>query len=95
LTVSAAPRAFLEDRTMPYADRRDLPPSLQRRLPPHAQDIYCQAFNHAWATYANRNDREQVCHRVAWAAVKRLYQRIGDIWVPKDVPACDLNGGPR
>jgi len=68
---------------MPYADPGDLPESLRRRLPPHAQDIYCQAFNHAWGSYARRPDREQIAHRVAWAAVKRSYQRAGDIWVPR------------
>jgi cation transport regulator len=69
---------------MPYRDRHDLPDTLRHRLPPHAQDIYCQAFNHAWQTYSDRADREQVAHRVAWAAVKRLYRREGDIWVRKE-----------
>ncbi len=72
---------------MPYAENRDLPESVRRHLPPRAQDIYRQAFNRAWTTYASRIDREQVCHRVAWAAVKRVYERVGGQWMAKDAPA--------
>jgi cation transport regulator len=68
---------------MPYASPLDLPPALQQRLPPHAQEIYLQAFNHAWDGYADRPDREAVAHRVAWAAVKRLYRRADGGWVPR------------
>ncbi len=76
---------------MPYADRSDLPASLRRRLPPHAQDIYLQAFNHALVTYRRRPDREQVAHRVAWAAVKRSYVRTAEAWVPKYTSALDTS----
>jgi cation transport regulator len=68
---------------MPYSSIFDLPPALQRRLPPHAQAIWLEAFNHAWDGYAGRLDREAVAHRVAWAAVKRLYRKEGDLWVPR------------
>jgi cation transport regulator len=68
---------------MPYLSTFDLPPALQRRLPPHAQEIWLEAFNHAWDGYADRLDREAVAHRVAWAAVKRLYRKEGDLWVPR------------
>jgi cation transport regulator ChaB len=27
--------------------------------------------------------REEIAHRVAWAAVKRRYRKRGDAWVPK------------
>jgi len=66
---------------MPYARNDDLPVSLQRRLPPHAQDIYRAAFNHAWTEYESRPDREELAHRVAWAAVKRRYRKSGSHWV--------------
>jgi cation transport regulator len=72
---------------MPYADRDALPESVRRRLPPDAQDIYCRAFNHAWQTYARRPDREAVCHRVAWAAVKRRYERVDGRWALKGILA--------
>ena len=36
---------------MPYRSNGDLPPSVQAHLPPHAQDIYREAFNHAFAAH--------------------------------------------
>jgi cation transport regulator len=35
---------------MPYRTNSDPPASVQAHLPPHAQDIYRKAFNHAFAT---------------------------------------------
>ena len=32
---------------MPYQNRTDLPATVQRALPEHAQDIFKEAFNHA------------------------------------------------
>ncbi len=67
---------------MPYASNDDLPHGIRDHLPPHAQDIFRAAFNGAWHTYADAADREEICHRVAWAAVKRRYHKRGQIWVP-------------
>lgn len=67
---------------MPYGNNRDLPWSVRGHLPGHAQDIYREAFNHAYATYAADPRREEIAHRVAWAAVKRSYVKIHDEWVP-------------
>ena len=50
---------------MPYATNDDLPASVLRHLPPHAQDIYREAFNHA---YASHPDEEAPAHRIAWGA---------------------------
>ena len=52
---------------MPYPSRRDLPDSVRKVLPSHAQDIYKEAFNSAWDQYDQDEER---AHRVAWAAVK-------------------------
>jgi cation transport regulator len=41
-------------------------------LPEHGQDIYREAFNHAWQQYAGDPPQEELAHRVAWAAVKRV-----------------------
>ena len=73
---------------MPYLTNADLPPAMRRRLPPHAQDIFRSAFNNAWASYGAREPwrREEIAHRVAWAAVKRRYRRSGSIWVPIETP---------
>jgi len=69
---------------MPYSTNEDLPPSIRARLPSHAQDIYRAAFNSAWSGYGNRSpeQREEITHRVAWAAVKRKYRKQGNEWVP-------------
>ena len=71
---------------MPYASNEDLPPSIRSRLPLHAQDIFRSAFNSAWMTYGAREPqrREELAHRIAWAAVKRRYRKEGDAWVPID-----------
>lgn len=44
---------------MPYRSNLDLPPSVRSHLPAHAQDIYREAFNHAYAAYAGEIDRER------------------------------------
>ncbi|TAL53214.1 ChaB family protein [Pandoraea sp.] len=66
---------------MPYGSIADLPLSVRGHLPPHAQEIYLAAFNHAYAAHAGDADREEIAHRIAWAAVKRGYVRDGDVWV--------------
>ncbi|MGB3490438.1 MAG: ChaB family protein [Xanthobacteraceae bacterium] len=70
---------------MPYASIDGLPSSLQAHLPPDAQEIYLAAFNNAWIEYQDRGaeHREEIAHRVAWAAVKRKYQKAGDCWIPR------------
>lgn len=68
---------------MPYELIADLPDSARNHLPPHAQEIYLKAFNNAWREYAARDDREAVAHRVAWAAVKRVYRKEGAAWMRK------------
>jgi cation transport regulator len=66
---------------MPYRMNEDLPPSVRDHLPPHAQDIYREAFNHAWTRYGGD---EATPHRIAWAAVKRGYRKAGNDWVRRD-----------
>lgn len=71
---------------MPYVSVEDLPAPIQAHLPQHAQEIYVSAFNNAWATYAARGptQRERTAHRIAWAAVKRKYQKSGDHWILRE-----------
>ncbi|MGA8613033.1 MAG: ChaB family protein [Xanthobacteraceae bacterium] len=66
---------------MPYPTNIDLPPSVWAHLPDHAQDIYREAFNHAYAAHAGDPRQEEAAHRIAWAAVKRTYVKVGDSWV--------------
>ena len=66
---------------MPYRKISDLPDSVKDNLPEHAQEIYMKAFNSAYEQYdrpeERRGDasREEVAHKVAWAAVKKEYQK--------------------
>ena len=66
---------------MPYATNEELPASVRQHLPHHAQDIYREAFNHAWERYAGD---EATAHRVAWAAVKRAYVKSPAGWVRRE-----------
>ena len=62
---------------MPYRSNSDLPPSVQAHVPPHTQDIYREAFNHAFAAHVGDPRQEEAAHRIAWAAVKRSYVKVG------------------
>jgi cation transport regulator len=64
---------------MPYSSNLELPPAVRNHLPLHAQDIFREAFNHAWDEYGGDEER---AFRVAWAAVKRQYRRRDSEWVP-------------
>ncbi len=57
---------------MPYNKLTELPDSVRDSLPKHAQEIYQAAYNNAWAEYHHDEER---AHRVAWAAVKKSYQK--------------------
>ena len=75
---------------MPYKTNKDLPENVIHVLPAHAQDIYRETFNHAWQEYASpekrRDDasREETAHKVAWASVKKKYEKTGDMWTAKE-----------
>jgi cation transport regulator len=56
---------------------------VRQHLPEHAQDIFREAFNHAWQEYAADPRRKEIAHRVAWAAVKRGYVKAGNEWLPR------------
>jgi cation transport regulator len=66
---------------MPYPSNDALPASVRHHLPSRAQDLYREAFNDAWATYSADPRREEIAHRVAWAAVKRQFHKgAGGQW---------------
>jgi cation transport regulator len=75
---------------MPYKNLSALPENVRNHLPVHAQEIYLAAFNNAWQEYRDPENRqgnasrEEVAHKVAWAAVKQLYEKKGDKWRRKD-----------
>lgn len=69
---------------MPYKKTSDLPDRVKDNLPSHAQEIYKEAYNSAWEQYdepeERRGDdsREETAHKVAWAAVKKVYRKDED-----------------
>ncbi|MBM9514049.1 ChaB family protein [Desulfogranum marinum] len=71
---------------MPYQRLSDLPQPVRDALPEAAQDIYRAAFNSAWEQYKEKDarqgedSREEVAHKVAWAAVKQKYEKDGGHW---------------
>ena len=67
---------------MPYLTNDDLPLGVQRHLPERAQNIYREAFNNAWVQYSEDPRQEEIAHRVAWSAVKRVYEKVGGEWMP-------------
>jgi cation transport regulator len=71
---------------MPYRTNADLPPPVQNHLPEHAQDIYREAFNHAYASHAGDPRQEEIAHRTGWAAVKRVFVKVGASWIARHEP---------
>lgn len=65
---------------MPYQSNDDLPKSITDHLPEHAQSIFRKSFNSAHEQYKN----EESAFRVAWAAVKKEYEKNEQgLWVKK------------
>ncbi len=69
---------------MPYASNEDLPPSVRNHLPQHAQDIFRATFNSAYQDHHDDPRQEEIAFRVAWAAVKKSYHKVGDNWLPRE-----------
>lgn len=59
--------------------KEDLPGTL-RRSPEQAQRTYQKALDSAHEEY----DDEERAHRVAYAALKHSFEKVGDHWEPKD-----------
>jgi cation transport regulator len=81
--------ALFRRSAMPYHTLKDLPDNVTNVLPKHAQEIYRAAFNNAWDEYKDPDERrghasrEETAHKVAWAAVKKEYEKEGDEWHKK------------
>ncbi|WP_414550443.1 ChaB family protein [Anabaena sp. CCY 0017] len=59
---------------MPYQHLEDLPDLVKENLPQHGQEIFQAAFNSAEEQY----EEEERAFRVAWSAVKRVYEKGED-----------------
>ncbi|MCC3311795.1 ChaB family protein [Nocardia africana] len=69
---------------MPKTTRRGDPkqselPSTIRKSDEHAQRIFAEVHDSALEEYRS----EQRAHRVAYAALKHSYEKVGDHWEPK------------
>ena len=65
----------------PYSTTSDLPPSLQRRLPQPAQEVFRDAYNRCLQEHHD----VEYARRQAWAAVARGYQENPDgSWVTRE-----------
>lgn len=61
------------------------------QLPIHAQEIFKEAHKKALDQYndpkkrkgGKNESKEEVAHKVAWSAVKKVYKKEGDKWVKK------------
>ena len=70
---------------MPYRSNDELPPSVRDHLPPHARDIFREAFNHAYAAHASDPRQEEAAHRIAWASSICHLRVVG---TPNGAPFC-------
>jgi len=70
---------------MPYKSIAELPPPVKDNLPTHAEEIYLAAYNSAWEQHGKEKDAEITCNSIAWAAVKKVYEKNADgKWVAKE-----------
>lgn len=74
---------------MPYNTNKNLPKQVKDNLPKHGQDIYREAYNHAYEQYKNPEKRrggeneskEETASKVAWKAVKSKYKKTKEgVW---------------
>ena len=71
---------------MPYSKLDELPPAVKKYLPEAAQHIFMAAFNASFAKNHDMDpkDRDKMCFRVAWGAVKKSYKKgKNGLWVKK------------
>ncbi len=80
-----------DGKDMPYDTIAELPDSVKDNLPKHAQEIYKEAYNSAYDQYSDPDDRQgdksrdETAHSVAWAAVKKKYEKNSKgKWVKND-----------
>ena len=72
--------SFAENPYGPYPTNSELPASVRRRLPTHAQEVFRAAYNRCLGEY---QDVEHA-RRIAWGAVGRGHRERPDgIWVAR------------
>ena len=74
---------------MPYKANKELPKRIKSNLPQGAQTIFRKVYNNANKQYKSPSKRRgkssltEVCNKVAWSAVKKVYKKGKDKWVKK------------
>ena len=72
---------------MPYRTNQELPDSVKDNLPVMRRTFI--RVDSAWHEYQDpdkrrgNESREEVAHKVAWAAVKQKYEKVGNQWRSK------------
>lgn len=76
---------------MPYANNAQLPRGVQAYLSGTAQEIYREAYNHAWEScryaqdrYDSHDSRQVTANRIAWETVKRRCYRRNGKWTVEE-----------
>lgn len=67
---------------MPYSNIDQLPPAVRNNLPAPAQRIFVKAFNAKYAEL-DEDESEVSAFKIAWAAVKRTYEKRDGKWIAK------------
>ena len=74
---------------MPYDSLDKLPENVKNVLPKQGQKIFKEAYNSAWDQYGDPKDRrgdqsrEETAYKVAWSAVKEIYEKKDGKWQNK------------
>ena len=68
---------------MPYQLNNNLPPSVRNHLPEHAQDIYREAFNHAYEAHAGELKPGKACPYDRVGCGKAVLRQGSGKWMPR------------
>ncbi|MBD3280994.1 cation transporter [Candidatus Dojkabacteria bacterium] len=69
---------------MPFDKKTELPEAVKDNLPEHAQTIWMESFNSALEQYSDQDDTDETAARVAWSAVKNVYEKRDGKWQKKE-----------
>ena len=68
---------------MPYEVNADLPPSVRTICPSTRRRFSARPSTTPTPPTPTTRARREAAFRIAWAAVKRVYEKVGDEWVEK------------
>ena len=68
---------------MPYASNESLPPSVRPICRPMRRTFIARRLTTPGPRMPAKAGRKEAAHRIAWAAVKRSYVKLGNDWVAR------------